>query len=128
MSRVLLTQLEQVDYLIGPVYVNPNYSDEVNDLLNNNNIILSPPEINVMTTKKTYPPTVIESGKQNRYATNESDNLTNISNRQSNINQNDVKRSLLDLLNSEEQVKENFINEYTKNNINYKNLRHYFIK
>ena len=40
MSRILLTQLEQVDYDIGPVYVNPNYSYDVSDLLTDANIIL----------------------------------------------------------------------------------------
>ena len=126
MSRILLTQLEQVDYDIGPVYVNPNYSYDVSDLLNDANMILSPPEINVMTPKKIYPKAIIDSGKKNRYLSNENDVLTPISNRVLNVSDDTVKQSLLNIINSEQNIKEQFKSEYKKNNIDYNNIRNYY--
>jgi hypothetical protein len=128
MSRILLTQLEQVDYDIGPVYVNPNYSYDVSDLLNDANMILSPPEINVMTPKKIYPKAIIDSGKKNRYLSNENDVLTPISNRVLNVSDDTVKQSLLNIINSEQNIKEQFKSEYKKNNIDYNIIRNYYRK
>ena len=128
MSRILLTQLEQVDYDIGPVYVNPNYSYDVSDLLNDANMILSPPEINVMTPKKIYPKAIIDSGKKNRYLSNENDVLTPISNRVLNVSDDTVKQSLLNIINSEQNIKEQFKSEYRKNNIDYNIIRNYYRK
>jgi len=128
MSRILLTQLEQVDYDIGPVYVNPNYSYDVSDLLNDANMILSPPEINVMTPNKIYPKAIIDSGKKNRYLSNENDVLTPISNRVLNVSDDTVKQSLLNIINSEQNIKEQFKSEYIKNNIDYNIIRNYYRK
>jgi hypothetical protein len=128
MSRILLTQLEQVDYDIGPVYVNPNYSYDVSDLLNDANMILSPPEINVMTPKKNYPKSIIDSGKKNRYLNDQNDELTAISNRVLNVSDDTVKKSLLNIINSEQNIKEQFKSEYIKNNIDYNNIRNYYRK
>jgi len=128
MSRLFLTELEQVDYLIGTVYVNPNYDDNVTAELNYNKIILSPPEINVMTSNKTYPSVVVESGKRNIYDTNIPDNLESKSNRDDNMTQIDVKQSLLNIVNSDQHIKETFANKYTNTKINYNNIRQYFIK
>lgn len=126
MSRILLTQLEQVDYDIGPVYVNPNYSYDVSDLLTDANIILSPPEINVMTPNKIYPKAVIDSGKKNRYLSSENDVLTPISNRVLNIDEKKIKQSLLELVNSDDNIKEQFMNDYKKNNINYRRISSFY--
>jgi hypothetical protein len=126
MSRILLTQLEQVDYDIGPVYVNPNYSYDVNDLLTDANIILSPPEINVMTSNKTYPKAVIDSGKKNRYLSNENDALTPLLNRVLNIDKKKIKQSLLELVNSDDNIKEQFMSDYKKNNINYRRISGFY--
>lgn len=132
MSRILLTQLEQVDYNIGPVYVNPNYSYDVSDLLNSADIILSPPEINVMTSKKDYPKSIVDSGKKNIYLSGENDEnigLTMKSNRELNVASDDkVKQSLLNIINSGKNIKEKFKSEYIKNNIDYNNIRNYYQK
>jgi hypothetical protein len=128
MSRILLTELEQVDYDIGPVYVNPNYSYDVSDLLNDANMILSPPEINVMTPNKIYPKAIIDSGKKNRYLSNQNDVLTPISNRVLNVSDDTVKQSLLNIINSEQNIKEQFKSEYIKNNIDYNIIRNYYRK
>jgi len=128
MSRTFLTELEQVDYLIGTVYVNPNYDDNVTAELNYNKIIISPPEINVMTSNKTYPPIVVESGKRNMYDANMLDSLESKSNRNNNMTQLDVKQSLLNIVNSDQHVKETFANEYVNNKINYNNICQYFKK
>ncbi len=128
MSRSFLTQLEQVDYDIGPIYVNPNYTHDITDLLSKANLYLSPPEINIMTPNKTYPKAIVESGKINRYLNSKNEILEPVLNRVMNIDDNTIKHSLLDLINSSENIKESFKSDYKKNNINYNKIFNYFYK
>tara|TARA_B110000263_G_scaffold250094_2_gene270454 strand:+ start:640 stop:1005 length:366 start_codon:yes stop_codon:yes gene_type:complete len=114
MSRASLTQLEQTK--IEQVYINPNYSYDVDDILKSNNTVISPPEINIMSINKDYPSII---SKKNLYKTNENDDLTKYINRV--FNDININKELYHGVGNE-NIKEMFINHKKKNEINYKNI------
>jgi hypothetical protein len=56
----------------------------------------------------------------------ENDVLTPISNRVLNIDEKKIKQSLLELVNSDDNIKEQFMNDYKKNNINYRRISGFY--
>lgn len=121
MSRILLTQLEYTDNSIGAKYVNPNYSEYVNSMLVRDNIILSPPEINVMSSKKSYPPSIVKSGKVNNYTSSNVDKYFSKVN--STLNPAVAPpKTLLDTVQKNKRIKSDLIERYVNNNKNLKNI------
>ena len=106
MSRSLLWETEQIK--IKPIYNNPNYNDNIKNIIKENDIIITKPEINIMSRGKEL---ISKEEARSLYMRNENNIASN---------------EILNIINSEENIKENFIEKYKKNNINYKNIQKYF--
>ena len=145
MSRLHVSQLETQSPDLGSLCGNPNFSNNINKILKKNDIILSKPDYNNMASfiNSNCSTSIINSDYYNKPSFNQIINLNEdpmqiYLNRNNNKNLNYYKndgitnthqnrQNLLSVVNSTNTIKENYIQQYKNNNINYKNILYHFI-
>lgn len=115
MSRRFLTELEHNDYDIGGVSVNPNYQEDVYNLLKNSGIVISPHEVNVLTPNK-------------KPAATNKNNMKQALPFYSKLYGDEFTKDMLEIINSPDNQKKEYLKNLRENMINFKKINKYFKK